>query len=130
MISFLSAGFLSAQTNSAPNAPMKHEPNPEQRAKKLTEIMNQYLMLNETEQISVYNINLKYAQMHTDIDQQKLTQEERKNQVLALGAQKDAEFKTVLTSDQYNSYIAKKAEMYEKLKEQHQEKKEMKQQVK
>jgi len=95
----------------------------EQRASKLTEWMKTNLQLNDDQATQVQTINLKYANKTQGLQTQSLSRKQKMQTLKENDKAKDAELKTVLTHDQYNSYQAKKDEVRKQMKERMREKK-------
>jgi len=95
----------------------------EQRASKLTEWMKTNLQLNDDQATQVQTINLKYANKTQGLQTQSLSRKQKMQTLKENDKTKDAELKTVLTHDQYNSYQAKKDEVRKQMKERMREKK-------
>ncbi|WP_156140551.1 hypothetical protein [Sporocytophaga myxococcoides] len=85
--------------------------------KKQTEWMKTELSLSDDQTAKVETINQKYS------DKRKSMHEEHRKQMKALKDEQDKEFKSVLNKDQYTKLEAKKAEMKEKRKQAHKERK-------
>ena len=95
----------------------------EQRASKLTQWMKTNLQLNDDQATQVQTINLKYANKTQGLQTQSLSRKQKMQTLKENDKAKDAELKTVLTHDQYNSYQAKKDEVRKQMKERMREKK-------
>ena len=104
-------------------AQKKTSSTPEQRASKLTEWMKTNLQLNDDHATQVQTINLKYANKTQGLQTQSLSRKQKMQTLKENDKAKDAELKTVLTHDQYNSYQAKKDEVRKQMKERMREKK-------
>jgi coenzyme F420-reducing hydrogenase alpha subunit len=83
---------------------------PEERAKRLTEMMKENLSLTAVQEPKVSAINLKYAKKVEDVRKTTDTAAQRKA-LQNLNNQKDGELKTVLTADQFKSYLKQMEEM-------------------
>lgn len=83
---------------------------PEERAKRITEVMKTELNLTAAQETKVSSINLKYAKKNEEARNFADTAQRRKS-LTALDTQKDFELKGVLTADQYKSYLKFKEEM-------------------
>ena|SRR5258708_15803074 len=99
-----------AQTNQ--NAKGK---NPEQRAEHLTSWMDKKLTLTTDQKSKIYDVNLKYAKMNqeartSDTDNRKAMHQELK----ANEKEREAEFKTILTPEQFQSFQTAKQELVTK----------------
>lgn len=83
---------------------------PEERAKRLTEMMKESLSLTTAQEPKVSAINLKYAKKMEDVRKISDTAVQRKT-VQNLNKQKDGELKTVLTASQFKEYLKQVEEM-------------------
>lgn len=83
---------------------------PEERAKRLTEMMKESLSLTTAQEPKVSAINLKYAKKMEDVRKISDTAVQRKT-AQNLNKQKDGELKTVLTADQFKEYLKQVEEM-------------------
>jgi hypothetical protein len=104
-------------------AQKKTAANPEQRATKLTEWMKTNLQLNDDQATQVQTINLKYANKTQELQTQSLSRKQKMQILKENDKAKDAELKSVLTTEQYNGYQAKKEEIRKEMKERMREKK-------
>lgn len=105
------AGFAQEKEQQHGEVKGQHEQRekktPEQRANGLTNKMTEKLGLNETQKTQVYNINLATAQKNDAVrSNTALTKEQKKAQLEANQADRSAQFKTVLTTEQYAKYEA------------------------
>ena len=105
------------------NAQQKELAAPAERAAKVTEWMKTNLQLNDDQATQVQTINLKYANKTQGLQTQSLSRKQKMQTLKENDKAKDAELKTVLTHDQYNSYQAKKDEVRKQMKERMREKK-------
>jgi len=71
----------------------------------------------------VQNINLKYANKTQGLQTQSMSRNEKMQTLKAHDKAKDAELKNIFTTDQYNTYQAKKDEVRKQMKEKMREKK-------
>jgi len=85
--------------------------------------MKTNLQLNDDQATQVQTINLKYANKTQGLQTQSLSRKQKMQTLKENDKAKDAELKTVLTHDQYNSYQAKKDEVRKQMKERMREKK-------
>ncbi len=92
---------------------------PQERAQKLTDHMAKELVLTSDQQTKVQAINLKYAEQRAayytknktgDVDKKQAKVDPKKS----FEAQ-DAEFKAVLTAEQYKKYLANKESAMKKI---------------
>jgi len=119
--SFLLIGLLFAFNIAY--AQKKTSSTPEERANKLTEWMKTNLQLNDDQVTQVQNINLKYANKTQGLQTQSMSRNEKMQTLKANDKAKDAELKNIFTTDQYNTYQAKKDEVRKQMKEKMREKK-------
>ncbi|MCI1647260.1 MAG: DUF4890 domain-containing protein [Bacteroides sp.] len=77
---------------------------PEERAKMLTEKIKEALSLNETQEKTVYDINLKYAKQNQEVMTSDGDRAEKMEKMRSLQDAKNGELKKVLTEDQYKKY--------------------------
>jgi hypothetical protein len=119
--SFLVSGLLFAVN--VIHAQKKTSSTPEERAAKLTEWMKTNLQLNGDQVAEVQTINLKYANKTQALQTQLMSRNEKLQALKDNDKAKDAELKNVLTTDQYNSYQAKKEEIRKQMKEKIRDKK-------
>lgn len=85
------------------------------RGKRQADVMKTELSLNDDQYNKVVEINNEFADKaketkQTSIADQKEARIERAKAVKALNEEKDAKLKTVLTEEQYKTYLAKKEE--------------------
>jgi excinuclease UvrABC ATPase subunit len=114
---------VKAQDRKQQMAEMIKNSTPEDRAKMQTQMMKTKLNLDSLTGLKVYDINLKAAQKMEPVlkgDSGKLAMF---RQMKSIDADKDKEFKAVLSPAQYKAYEAAKEEMKEKMKEKMQERK-------
>ena len=83
---------------------------PEDRAKRLTEMMKESLKLTPAQEPKIASINLKYAKKNEEIKSIADTSLQRKT-FQSTNKQREAELKTVLTPDQFKSYLKQVEEM-------------------
>ncbi len=119
------AGFAQEKEQQHGEGKGQHEQHekktPEQRATGLTNKMTEKLGLNETQKTQVYNINLATAQKNDAVrSNTALTKEQKKAQLEANQADRSAQFKTVLTAEQYAKYEAWEKERKAKHEAKHQ----------
>jgi len=101
----------------------KTSSTPEERANKLTGWMKTNLQLNDDQVNRVQTINLKYANKTQELQGGSMSRKEKMKTLKENDKAKDAELKTVFTTDQYNSYQEKKDEIRKQMKERMREKK-------
>lgn len=108
----IGAIYLQAQTHDLPPA--------EQRAKKQTELMDQKLNLDDTQESAVATINLKFAFRVDEVFAADESKKEKAKKMKKINDAKEAELKPVLTPEQFAKYVELKDEFVEKIKERHQ----------
>ena len=101
----------------------RQQKSPEQRAAKITEWMKTNLKLSEDQVTKVGEINNRYAMKVDDIRKSTPDKKQKKSSIKALDKDKDGELKAVLSDDQFKSYLAKKEEMKEQIKQKKKEQK-------
>ena len=90
---------------------------PEQRAKIQTELMKAKLDLNPAQVGQVGALNLKYAQKMQPLIAGGSGPLMEMREMREINEQKEADLKKILTSDQFEKYLAAKEEMREKFEE-------------
>ena len=120
--SFVLMGLLLIAFNIT-HAQKKTSSTPEERAAKLTAWMQSNLQLNDDQVTRVQTINLKYANKNQGLQTQTMSRKQKMQELNDNDKAKDAELKDVLTTDQYNTYQAKKEEIRKQMKEKMMEKK-------
>ena len=85
--------------------------------------MKTNLQLNDDQVTQVQNINLKYANKTQGLQTQSMSRKEKLQTLKGNDKAKDAELKNIFTTDQYNTYQAKKDEVRKQMKEKMREKK-------
>lgn len=88
---------------------------PEQRAERITNWMNKKLTLTADQKSKIYDVNLKYAKLNqetrtNDADNRKAMHQELK----ASEKEREDEFKTILTPEQFQSFQTAKQGLVEK----------------
>lgn len=92
----------------SPQDPAKR--TPEERAKRLTGVMKDELKLNPTQETRVYDVNLTFAKKNEALRTVQDTAQRRKS-AEANEKARDVSFRSILTADQYKSYLKLKEEM-------------------
>jgi len=108
-------GFGSYAQNAQTDQTKAKTRTPEQRAEHLTNWMNKKLTLSADQKAKIYDVNLKYAKMNqetrsNDADDKKSMHQELK----ANETERGAEFKAILTPDQFQAFQMAKQELKEK----------------
>ena len=91
---------------------------PEERAKRQTEMMKDNLSLTAAQEPKISAINLKYAKKMEEVRKIADTAVMRKS-AQNLNKQKEGELKTVLTADQFKSYLKQVEEMKARRRDMH-----------
>lgn len=104
--------YLQAQTHDLPPA--------EQRTKKQTELMDQKLNLDDTQESAVADINLKFAKRVDEVFAADESKKEKAKKMKKINDEKEAALEPVLTPEQFAKYVELKDEFVEKIKERHQ----------
>lgn len=96
---------------------------PEQRAQKITDWMKTNLQLSDEQATAVHAINIKYANQNESLKEEGSARREKYKKAKDNMAAKDQELKGALTADQFNTYLSKKKELQEKMREEVRERK-------
>lgn len=96
---------------------------PEQRAEMQTKWLKTKLELNEEQTTKVSAINLKYAKEMEPVIKGEGGKLARFKKAKSINDKKEAEYKPVFTTEQYEKYQKIKAEMRDEMKERMQERK-------
>jgi hypothetical protein len=83
----------------------------EQRAKMITEWMDQELKLDTVAEEKAQQINLKYARLNQEIYTARTGRRAAIKKIQANAKAKDLELKSVFTPEQYVTYLEKKKEL-------------------
>ncbi|MBL7813580.1 MAG: hypothetical protein JNL70_01150 [Saprospiraceae bacterium] len=82
---------------------------PEQRAAELDKSMQKGLQLTKDQMTKVSAINLRYARRNeVEVVQQKMNDWSKYRKIMAIQSEKDAELRSVLTSEQFQKYQKKR----------------------
>lgn len=108
--------FCFSLTVHAQNNDLKNS-TPEERAQFQTEWMESELSLDSTVVPTVYDINLKYANKMESIKNSGGRRYQKFQQMKSLSEDKDNELKKIFTKEQYNTYLARKNEAREEIKQ-------------
>ena len=90
---------------------------PEERAKAQTELMKSKLDLTADQLPKVADLNLKYAQKMEPILKGDAGWFMKMHEVKEISGAKEAELKQILSPEQFDKYLASKAEMRERFEE-------------
>ncbi|HSC52160.1 MAG TPA: hypothetical protein VLC98_00960 [Phnomibacter sp.] len=90
---------------------------PEDRAAKITSWMKTNLQLNPSQEAKVKEINLRYAKKAQEVVDGAGNKMEKGKKIRELEKEKEAEFKSILTAEQFSTYETKKNELKKQLKE-------------
>lgn len=112
---------VNAQTNpnqTTPNQTQSQTYAPAaDRAKKMTEVMDQKLDLNDDQMKQVGDINLKFARRFDDVVGADGTNDDKANRVQEINRTKEDELKLIFTETQYKTYMGMKDDFVEKMRE-------------
>lgn len=119
----LALAFLVGGTAMAQQAEKRDRRTAEERATASAQRMTTRLGLDEVQKAKIHDINLGIAQKNDAIrDNTSLTKEQRMSQLQENQNSRNAQYKEVLTSDQYTKYEAWEKERREKMQAKHAEK--------
>jgi len=119
----LALAFLVGGSAMAQQAEKRERKTAEERATASAQRMTTRLGLDEVQKAKIHDINLGIAQKNDAIrDNTSLTREQKMAQMKASQDSRNAQYKEVLTSDQYTKYEAWEKERREKMQAKHAEK--------
>jgi hypothetical protein len=98
-------------------AQQKKNATPEQRAEKITGWMKTNLKLTDEQLAKVQDLNMEYAKKNEEVKNKTTNREDRHREIKKNQDEKDAKLKTILTTEQFKTYEAKKDEMKEEMKQ-------------
>lgn len=98
------------------NAQEKGKATPEERAAMQTEWLKTKLSLNSDQEAKISTINLKYAREMDPVLKGSDGKFAKLKKAKAVNEKKEAEYKAVLTSDQYATYQQMKSELKDEMK--------------
>ena len=90
---------------------------PEERAKVLTEIMDEDLQLDEDQKESVYNVNFSIAEEVETLKSSSGSKRDKFSKLKEIDSKRDGKMKSVLNSDQYQTYLEHKKDYRKEAKE-------------
>ena len=93
------------------------KPDPEARAKKISEKMKTELSLSDDQYTKVYDINLKYAEKMKGLRNEESDKKTKMSSMRDLNKSKNEELKGVLSEEQMNKYTDMQKEMKHKARE-------------
>ena len=96
---------------------------PEERAQKITDWMKTNLQLSDEQATGVHAVNLKYASQNEALKEEGSARRKNYRKLKENQAAKDQELKNVLTAEQFTTYLKKKKELQEKMREEVREQK-------
>lgn len=96
---------------------------PEQRAEKMTEWMKTNLQLSDDQASAVHAINLKYANENESLKDSGSARRDKYRKAKETQESKEQELKGALTADQFSTYMDKKKELQQKMREEVRERK-------
>lgn len=105
-----------AHANAQTSESLKNS-TPEQRAQKMTDWMKTNLELTEDQSTAVHAINLKYAAGNESLKGDETTRREKYRRIKDAQEAKDQELKGALTTEQFSTYLAKKKELQQKMRD-------------
>ncbi len=91
----------------------KQKPSAEEMATKRTTKLTEVLKLSDTQKDEVYNLILANANQMDEVNNTRLTQDERKAAMKELRTSFDSKLQGVLTAEQYKTFLAHKEEMHD-----------------
>jgi hypothetical protein len=118
-ISWLTISFIASEAHGQ----AKSHLSPEELAIELTEWMTPNLQLTNAQVPQVQTINLKYAHKLQELQYGTDTKQQKQRAFRADGDAKDQELKRVLTSEQFQTWLSKKDDLYQMMKEKMKKKK-------
>ena len=92
----------------------RQKPTAEEMATKRTEKLTKLLELSDGQQKQVHALILDHAKQKEQVNNTKLTQDERKANMKGLHTSFEASLKKILTKEQLEKYLAHKEEMKQK----------------
>lgn len=113
LLFFMSMNQLFAQTGGGKGGFMNA--SPDERAKRLTQMMKDELKLTPAQETKVSAINLKYAKKNEEL--RKADKAEAQKKMEESNKARESEFKTILTPEQYKQYLKLEEEMKARRKE-------------
>lgn len=90
---------------------------PEERSAKFTSWMQDYLNLTPTQTDKISVLNLSYANEMEKLKSDNISRIKKVSVVKNVDKRRTADFKKILTPDQFNKYIEKKKEVMETLRQ-------------
>jgi len=117
MLAVIALTLTSAATEAQTGMDALKNSTPAERARLQTDMMKSKLSLTPDQTTKVAAINDKYAQRMEPIIKGQEGPLARLRQMREIGAAKEAELKGVLSPDQFQKYLAEKAEMREKFED-------------
>ena len=99
------------------HAQQKAPVSAEEMATKTTEWMKTNLNLSEDQVGQANEINLKYARRNMDLKKSSLNKKQKLQMLKSNEDAKEKELKNILSADQYKTWLVKKEEVKEQLKE-------------
>jgi hypothetical protein len=96
---------------------------PEERAQKMTDWMKTNLQLTDDQTPSIHAINLKYATQNEALKGDTGARRDKYKRFKETQEAKDQELKGAMTPEQFSTYLSKKKELQDKMKEEVRERK-------
>ena len=90
---------------------------PEERAQKITDWMKTTLQLSDEQATSIHAINIKYANQNESLKEDASGRRAKHKKLKDSQEAKDQELKGMLTPEQFKTYLSKKKELQEKVRD-------------
>lgn len=116
-VMLLVAAFYTLPASAQATREQLKNATPEQRAQKMTDWMKNNLQLTDDQATSVHAINLKYANENESLRGDASARREKYKKLKDTQESKDEELKGALTAEQYSTYLSKKKELQQKMRE-------------
>lgn len=116
LLVLLAAATLTLHANAQASQQMKNS-TPEERAQKMTDWMKTNLQLTDEQASGVHAINLKYANENESLKDGSAARRAKYRKYKESQAAKDQELKGALTPEQFNTYLSKKKELQDKMRQ-------------
>ncbi|MGC3948538.1 MAG: hypothetical protein QM762_29230 [Chryseolinea sp.] len=122
LLILLATVALSIQGSAQASQQLKNS-TPEERAQKITDWMKTNLQLTDDQATTVHGINLKYANENEALKESASARRDKYKKYKDTQAAKDQELKGALTPEQFSTYLSKKKELQDKMREEVKERK-------
>ena len=90
---------------------------PEERAQKITDWMKTNLQLSDEQATSIHAVNIKYANQNESLKEDASGRRAKYKKLKDNQEAKDQELKRMLTPEQFKTYLSKKKELQEKVRD-------------